>query len=90
MRSTKELAAIIRRAMRNKKIDEKGLGKLLGISETMVEKLICGEVVPSRSLEKRMVETLGIDPKRARKVSEHRERTSKSKMVKEEKRRRAA
>lgn len=90
MKSTKELSAIIRRAMRNKTIDEKGLANLLGISATMVEKLICGDVVPSRSLEKRMVGILGIDPKTARKVSAHRERASKTRMVEEEKRRRVA
>ncbi|HWC18710.1 MAG TPA: hypothetical protein VG498_16990, partial [Terriglobales bacterium] len=60
MKSSTELAAIIRAAMRDKNLDRQGLAALLGIGDVMVDKLLCGDIVPSRSLEKQMIEKLGI------------------------------
>ena len=77
MRSTIELAAIVRRAMRSRSLDQQGLAKLLGINTIMVDKLLCGDIVPSHSLEKQMVEVLGIAPTRVRRFSERLEKKSK-------------
>jgi len=40
------------------------LGKRPGLTATMVNKIICGDVIPSSHLEKQMIEALGIDPDR--------------------------
>jgi transcriptional regulator with XRE-family HTH domain len=58
--SNLELAATIRRAMQQKNLDREQLAQALGISDVMVDKLLCGDVVPSRHLEKRMLEVLNI------------------------------
>ena len=76
--------------MQEKKIDKKGLAQLLAISSTMAEKLLCGDIVPSRHLEKKMVDALGIPPIRARRIAAHREKSSKRGMVRQEKTRPAA
>lgn len=90
MQSTKELATAIRGAMQEKNIDNKGLAQLLGISSTMVEKLLCGDVVPSRHLEKKMVDALGIPPTQARRLAARREKSSTRGMARQEKTRPAA
>lgn len=76
--STIELSSIIRAAMRDKNLDRQGIAALLGIGDVMVDKLLCGEIVPSRSLEKQMVEKLGIAPSRVRAVADRRDKESKS------------
>jgi hypothetical protein len=38
--------------MWTKTLGRHGLAKLLGINSVVVEKLLCGDVVPSRHLEK--------------------------------------
>ena len=75
---------MIRGAMQSKGLNKAGLAQLLGISSTMIEKLLCGDIVPSRHLEKKMVETLGISPTTARRVSAHRETSSKRGIVQRE------
>ena len=75
--STVELSTIIRGAMREKNLDRQGIAALLGIGDVMVDKLLCGEIVPSRSLEKQMVEKLGIAPSRVRAVADRRDKESK-------------
>ena len=81
---------MIRAAMRDRNLDRRGIAALLEISEVMVEKLLCGDIVPSAHLEKRMVEKLGIAPPKARRVSDRREKKSKNRLVREEKTRKAA
>ena len=76
--------------MRDRNLDRQGLATLLGIGDVMVDKLLCGDIVPSRSLEKQMIEKLGIVQHRARRIAERREKNSKSRLVQEEKSRRAA
>ena len=83
MNSTTELAAIIRTAMRERNLDRQGMGALLGIGDVMVDKLLCGDIVPSRSLEKQMVEKLGIAPSRARAISDRRDKESKRNSLRE-------
>lgn len=78
MDSTTELSVIIRAAMLEKNLDRQGIAALLGIGDVMVDKLLSGEIVPSRSLEKQMVEKLGIAPSRARAVADRRDRDSRS------------
>jgi ribosome-binding protein aMBF1 (putative translation factor) len=56
----KELSATIQEAMREKSLDREGMAKLLGVSSIMVDKIICGDVVPSEHLQKQMKEVLGI------------------------------
>jgi transcriptional regulator with XRE-family HTH domain len=46
--------------MQQKNLDREQLAQALGISDVMVDKLLCGDVVPSRHLEKRMLEVLNI------------------------------
>jgi len=74
VRNEKELAVTIRTAMRKKNLKEDELARILGISSTMVEKLVCGEIVPSRHLEKKMIEVLGVSELRMTKLSGRRNR----------------
>ena len=60
MRSKTEHSATIARAMQEKGLDKQGLAALLGISSVMLNKVLCGDVVPSRHLEKQMREALRI------------------------------
>lgn len=83
MDSTIELSTIIRSAMRAKNLDRQGIAALLGIGDVMVDKLLSGEIVPSRNLEKQMVEKLGIAPSRARAVADRRDKESKSNSLRE-------
>jgi ribosome-binding protein aMBF1 (putative translation factor) len=48
LQNEKELGVTIRAAMRKKNLNKDQLAQILGISSTMVEKLVCGEIVPSR------------------------------------------
>jgi len=88
MRTNVELSAIIRKAMERKNLDQQKLAQALGISQTMAEKLLCGDVVPSRHLEKQMVEVLEIELSTVKDISS-REKKSKAETALEEKRRRA-
>ncbi len=45
VRSNRELAATIRAAMKRKVLTDKTLGKVLGVSTVMVDKIICGDVL---------------------------------------------
>jgi transcriptional regulator with XRE-family HTH domain len=47
LQNEKELSVTIRAAMRKKNLKKDQLAQILGISSTMVEKLVCGEIVPS-------------------------------------------
>ena len=80
MQSKLELSATIRKAMKRKNLSSEELSKTLGISSVMTEKLLCGEVVPSRHLEKQMTEILGIASSTVTRVSARRERQSKNKI----------
>lgn len=81
MESSTELAATIRAAMRDRNLDRQGIAQLLGIGDVMVDKLLCGDVVPSRSFEKQLVEKLGITYPRARRLAHRREQDSKKKLT---------
>ena len=74
---------MIHRAMRHKRLERNGLAKLLGMNEIMVNKLLSGEVVPSRHLEKKMIELLGIPEPEAHRACVDRERSSKTEMMDE-------
>jgi len=89
MHSNVELSAIVRKAMERKNLDREKLARALGMSETMVEKLLSGDVVPSHHLEKQMVEVLEIDLSTVMNMSSRREEKSKAEAALEEKRRRA-
>lgn len=77
MESSTELSVMIRTAMRDKDLDRQGIAELLGIGDVMVDKLLCGDIVPSRNLEKQMVEKLGLPPSTVRTVTDRRDRESK-------------
>lgn len=47
MKSNRELASVVRRAMQDKGLDKESLGQKLNPSAVMVNNLICGEVVRS-------------------------------------------
>jgi len=87
MRSNVELSATIRRAMEQKNLDREGLARALGISEVMVNKLLCGDIVPSRHLEKQMVEVLEIEPSTVDNMSDRPEKKTTAEAALEEKRR---
>ncbi len=90
MRSNKELAATIRAAMKRKGMTDKTLGKALGVSTVMVDKIICGDVVPSRHLDKQLIEVLGIPSNRVTQLAARREQKSKKEQVPESRTRKSA
>ena len=90
MRSETELAATIRSSMQRKKLKKTDLAKMLGISDVMLEKLVCGEVIPSSHLEKQMKEVLGISVPRVTRLSARRQQKAKGRQIREASRRKAA
>ena len=84
MRGNVELAATIRSAMEKKKLDRQKLAQVLGISNVMIDKLLCGEIVPSQHLRKLMIEVLNIEPSRVDTISERREGKTKRQHREEE------
>ena len=75
--SSTALAATIRAAMRDRNLDRQGIAALLDIGDVMVDKLLCGDIVPSRNLEKQLIEKLGITSPRARRITERREQDAR-------------
>ena len=73
MESSTDLAATISAVMRDRKLDRQGIAEVLGIGDVMVDKLLCGDIVASRSLEKQLTEKLGIRAPRARQLTPHRD-----------------
>jgi len=59
VRDQVEFSAAIQRAMKEKRLTPERLREMLGVSEVMLHKIICGDVIPSRHLEKQMTEILG-------------------------------
>ncbi len=90
MHSNLELAATLKGAMRRKNLKREDLALALGVSSTMIAKILCGDVVPSQHLEKQMIEVLEIPERRVRRVSAARGHKSKEKMSGDEKAREAA
>ena len=74
MRSEKELAAAVRAAMKKQKLEKHQLAEKLKISPIMLDKLLCGDIFPSRHLEKQMTEILGIKEQRVAELARRRER----------------
>lgn len=87
MESSTELSTMIRTAMREKGLDRQGISEVLGIGDVMVDKLLSGDIVPSKNLEKQMVERLGIPPSRVRDVTDRRDKESKRRLASFEKNR---
>jgi ribosome-binding protein aMBF1 (putative translation factor) len=79
MRNEKELATAIRSAVRKRNLTKDQLARMLDVSSIMVDKLLCGEVEPSRHLEKQMVEILGIKEKKVLNLAERRRRRGPAK-----------
>lgn len=90
MRDQMELSAAIKRAMREKKLAPEELGKRLNVSTIMLNKIMCGEVVPSRHLEKQMIETLGIEPERVKSLAARRQKRSSAAKKRDSQKRKAA
>ena len=74
--------------MKEKDLDQKKLAQILGISDVMVEKLLCGEIVPSSHLEKQMMEVLEIPASTVEHMSTRREKKTKAEAALEEQKRR--
>ena len=74
MRSEKELSAAVRAAMKKQNLKKEQLAEKLKISTIMIDKLLCGDVFPSRHLEKQMIEVLGIKEQRVSQLVRRRER----------------
>jgi transcriptional regulator with XRE-family HTH domain len=66
--------------MREKKLTPRELGRRLGVSAVMVEKIICGEVVPSSHFEKQMIEVLEIKPDRVKNLAQRRKKRANAAM----------
>jgi transcriptional regulator with XRE-family HTH domain len=90
MRDQVELSAAIKGAMQKKKLTPDELGKRLGVSPLMVEKIICGDVVPSRHLEKQMIEILEINPERVTSLAQRRRQGASTATERRSKNRKAA
>ena len=90
MRSQTELAATFYQAMREKNINRQQLTNLLQVHPTMTEKLLCGEVIPSRHLQQRMVEVLGLPREQVTQLASRCERQIKAGMARETEGRKAA
>ena len=73
MHSETELAVTIRAAMRKKNLSNAQLAGMLNRSPAVIESLLCGKVVPSKHLEKQLIEMLGISGERMTKMAERRE-----------------
>jgi len=63
---------------------------MLDMDGIMVNKLLCGDLVPSRHLEKQMIEVLGIQEHRVSKMAHRRENRSPKKSQAAAPRRKAA
>jgi ribosome-binding protein aMBF1 (putative translation factor) len=79
MRNEKELAAAVRSAMKKRKITKDQLASMLDMNPIMIEKFLCGEIEPSRHLEKQMIEILRIDEHRVFHLGERRRHRSPAK-----------
>jgi len=90
MRDQVELAAAIQRIMKEKKMTPEELGKKLGVSAVMLNKIICGDVFPSRHLEKQMIEVLGIEAHPVKRLARRRKRRANATTERESKKRKAA
>ena len=73
MHSERELAVAVRAAMRKKNLGNDELAALLNRAPGVIENLLCGKVVPSKHLEKQLIEKLGISGQRMTKMAERRE-----------------
>jgi transcriptional regulator with XRE-family HTH domain len=60
--------------MREKNLSRERMAELLGVSSVMLDKIMCGDVIPSRHLEKQMVEVLGISRRTLSYMSARREK----------------
>jgi transcriptional regulator with XRE-family HTH domain len=76
--------------MREKNLSREGMVELLGVSSLMLDKIICGDVIPSRHLEKQMVEVLGISHRTVSYMSARREKKERECYEKERVKRKAA
>jgi transcriptional regulator with XRE-family HTH domain len=90
MRDQVELAAAIQRVMKEKKLTPEQLGRKLGVSAVMLKKILCGDVIPSRHLEKQMMEILEIKPDRVKSLAQRRQKRAQAAMERASKRREAA
>jgi transcriptional regulator with XRE-family HTH domain len=76
MQHETELAAAVHAAMKKQNLNKSELADRLKLSPVMLEKLLCGKILPSRHLEKQLVEELGISRQRVTKLAERREKKS--------------
>ena len=90
MRDQVELSAAIRSGMRDKGLTEEELGRKLRVSAVMLNKILCGDVVPSRHLEKQLIEVLGIAPERVSRLASRRQKKVTAAMQREAKSKKAA
>jgi ribosome-binding protein aMBF1 (putative translation factor) len=68
LRTEKELAGTIRAAMKRKKLTKDHVAQTLKVNPIMLDKILCGDVVPSKHLEKQMIEHFGIGEQRVTKL----------------------
>ena len=73
MRNEIELCAAVRSAMKRRNLAEEQLAQMLKTTPVMIKKLLHGDIVPSRHLEKQLIQVLGISEPRVKKMAERRE-----------------
>jgi ribosome-binding protein aMBF1 (putative translation factor) len=60
MRRNTELAETVQTAMDARHLSRNQLAEVLGMNRFMIEKLLCGDIIPSTHLQKQLEEILGI------------------------------
>lgn len=78
-----EFSAAIHSAMQEKNLDREALAQKLGVDRMMVDKIMRGDIVPSRHLERQMIEVLQIEPARVKRVVARRQARTKTTMNRE-------
>ena len=71
-----ELAVVVRSAMREKNLSSEQVARMLNRSPSVIDKLLCGKIVPSKHLEKQLIDVLEVSSERIKKIAERRERKS--------------
>jgi len=82
MRSETELCVAVRSAMKRRKLKEDQLVQMLNTTPVMIEKLLRGDIMPSRQLETQLIQVLGISEPRVKKMAERREKRGATKKSK--------
>lgn len=65
-----ELASSIKVLMKARQLSQDQLAEMLDINRLMITKLLSGDVIPSRHLQERLIERLGISREKVAGIAE--------------------